>query len=440
MLNSCSRKINPMNQIEPESISIPRVQSSNINLPIYISEYELHHALNQIIAKYFASDLIIENKYKVFIKIKNDLKFRANQNQINYSLPLEIEILPLADINQIKAKGELMISLNSAFSIFNNQLLSKTEYSTHTWIKSPQLYILNFPIPISSIADAILFKLKTKLCNSIDETIQQSFKPEELRKKILQYFQNSIASTEDNILNIYATPGQLGIGPFDVIEGKLEIPVVVNVETILSSKKPQANNTLFNFEIFPKIEDQSDIKIHAEIPMQYIEQLCRENIQNQTYGSGITKLKVQQIKLSGYKETLQVNLITIGAYNGELLLSFVPSFNSLNKTIEIDNLSIKTISGKFIDKAVFNIAQSYIQSKLKSTLLDFFNGTIQEYTTDIKNKLSGTEVFPGSYIKGELLDYQLSNFVIIDQLLYFHLNASLKAHLDVLEFPHQFLK
>ncbi|MBK7466739.1 MAG: DUF4403 family protein [Saprospiraceae bacterium] len=146
-----------------------------------------------------------------------------------------------------------------------------------------------------------------------------------------------------------------------------------------SQKKPSDLINNLNFEIQPSYDNISELQIQSRVPMQYIEQLCREGVENQSYGSGLTKITVQKIKLNGYKETLQVRLHTLGAYDGELELSFIPRFNSSKKLIQLEEFRIASISGKKLDKTIFNLVQGIIQNKLKSTMEDFFNATIQDY-------------------------------------------------------------
>ena len=209
---------------------------------------------------------------------------------------------------------------------------------------------------------------------------------------------------------------------------------MIDGEAVIAEKKPSDLINNLNFEIQPSYDNISELQIQSRVPMQYIEQLCREGVENQSYGSGLTKITVQKIKLNGYKETLQVRLHTLGAYDGELELSFIPRFNSSKKLIQLEEFRIASISGKKLDKTIFNLVQGIIQNKLKSTMEDFFNATIQDYVKSATKLLEGKEIMQTYTISGKLLDYNISNFAISDSRMYFNLVSKFSGQLRVKEF------
>ncbi|MBK9995505.1 MAG: hypothetical protein IPP01_16310 [Saprospiraceae bacterium] len=78
--------------------------------------------------------------------------------------------------------------------------------------------------------------------------------------------------------------------------------------------------------------------------------------------------------------------------------------------------------------------QGIIQNKLKSTMEDFFNATIQDYVKSATKLLEGKEIMQTYTISGKLLDYNISNFAISDSRMYFNLVSKFSGQLRVKEF------
>ena len=87
-----------------------------------------------------------------------------------------------------------------------------------------------------------------------------------------------------------------------------------------------------------------------------------------------------------------------------------------------------------LDKTIFNLVQGIIQNKLKSTMEDFFNATIQDYVKSATKLLEGKEIMQTYTISGKLLDYNISNFAISDSRMYFNLVSKFSGQLRVKEF------
>jgi hypothetical protein len=410
------------------------IGNSKLSIPIHITATDLNSMINKLVEKHFSIPMVLDNGYRIKIQVQKNITFNANNNQIQYGIPIAIEIYPSAEISSVKADGIILIELSTFLNLLNNKIVSKTEYTKHSWIQTPSLKIIGIPIPIGPIAEAFINKFKPKLCRTIDENIAKSFDANAIKSKLDAFFMNPLFTTEDNIIGLYASPSQFAIGPFSMQHDELIIPVLIDGEAVIAEKKPLDLINILNFEMQPAYDDISELQIQSRIPMQYIEQLCREGMENQTFGSSFTKIIVQKIKLDGYKETLQVKINTIGAYNGELQLSFIPKFNSIKKNIQLEDFRLTSISGKKIEKTIFNLIHGLVQSKLKSTMEDFFNNTIQDYVISITTLLEGKEIMPAYTLKGKLLDYNISNFEISDSRMYFNLTSKFSGQLSVREF------
>ena len=430
-LLSCSKKTTSVFQNE----SLPTtIGNSKLSIPVHITTSDLNSMINKLVEKHLSSPMILDNGYRTKIQVQKNITFEANDNKLKYGIPLAIEIFPSAEINSVKADGVILLEMSTILNLLNNKIISKTEYVKHSWIQSPSLKILGLPIPIGPIAEAFINKFKPSLCKTIDENIAKSFDANAIKSKLDAFFANPLFTSDDNIIGLYASPSQFAIGPFSMQQDELIIPVMIDGEAVIAEKKPSDLINNLNFEIQPSYDNISELQIQSRVPMQYIEQLCREGVENQSYGSGLTKITVQKIKLNGYKETLQVRLHTLGAYDGELELSFIPRFNSSKKLIQLEEFRIASISGKKLDKTIFNLVQGIIQNKLKSTMEDFFNATIQDYVKSATTLLEGKEIMQTYTISGKLLDYNISNFAISDSRMYFNLVSKFSGQLRVKEF------
>ncbi|MDQ3142210.1 MAG: DUF4403 family protein [Bacteroidota bacterium] len=427
--SNCNRSTN-QKMTTPE-ISAPILPASNLNIPIQISKSELEVWVNQLIKQNFASGITLEEGYKCNIKTVDNIQVQINSNKIITDLPLFLEIFPKSDYSGIKAEGEILIQISTAIDIFENQVISKTEVLNHRWLKSPKLNFLGIQIPMQGIANGIISRTKATLCKSIDQSIQKAFSLPKLETSLKKYFLSPLYSSEDQIIHLFGSPQEIGLGPFTMKDGQLVIPLIVYFESVISETRPAELDNNIGFTVRPTYETQSQLSIQSRIPLNYLDQLIREQVINQSYGSGISKITIHKIQLDGEGRKMLLHMNMTGAYNGQMDLSFSPVFSVVTQKIELLDLDLKAVSGRTIDKTKLALIRGIAERKVKDILQEQMNTLLTEYVLQIGNLMNAQEVYPGAVLNGNIVNYQLSQFQIHDKRIYFNIKANMLAGLQI---------
>ena len=412
-------------------ISAPSLPASNLNLTVHISKNELNGTINYIVNELFNEGFTIEDEVSIHTTISGLIDMQTINNQINTTIPLQVEITPGGLFKSNKFKGVISVQFATSIEIFQDQLLNKTELIDYKWISKPVVKFLGMNVPIEPIANFIIKKYKTGICESIDQSIQKNFNLNSVKIAAQKFFTKPLYSTEDSIIHVFASPLELAIGPMKMTPFDLQIPVIFYFESVIAESKPQ---DLFNdptFSIRPFFDNTSSFAIQSRLPIPYIEQILREQIENQTFGNGKSTFTVHKIAMSGIDKKLTIAMDLSGGYNGKMELSFDPVYEKADQKIKLENFKLKAFGGIKIKKIIFSVIKVFAQNKLKKIVEDQINSNLQNYLTNIQKMLSGTEIIPGVFMTGQLMDYEIRDIRFYNFRMYFNITSSLIMNAEV---------
>lgn len=431
LLTQCNKKMSPTEIENKLSTEYTRIPISSLMIPISIGSIELNRVVNEIVKYSIGEGITLDGGYKCKAFMSNDLNLQAIGNELKLTLPIDLEISPTGNFSNIKAIGELELQISSKFDIFQNQFLSKSEITNYKWNKKPVLKVLGVPIPIEGIANQIVKKYKLELQKSIDDYIHSSVDLNKIKSKLYTYFIDPFYSTEDNIIHLYSSPSEIALGPFKIQNDSLIIPILFYLENVIAEQRPIELENNLAFSIRPYVEEGSSFSIQSRVPMNYLSLLIKEGIENQEYGSGISKIKINKIDLSGQGEQVIVNLKTSGAFNGILEMRFIPQYDPATKMISLSELTLKSIEGKRFEKTILALLKNIAESKIKKMLQTQLNDLLQENVRSITDMLNQHEIMPGMIINGQLLDYSINHFQIANERMFFNIKYALNAGLKI---------
>ncbi len=426
----CSKKIHPIDTTE-NMISAPPLPASNLNLTIHVSRTELNATLNYLVNNLFNEGFSIEDGVSIHTSISGYIDMQAVNNQINTTIPLLVDIIPGGIFKRAKVKGIISVQFATNIEIFQDQLLNKTELVDYNWVSKPVINILGLNLPIEPIANFIVKKYKTDICQSIDESIKQNFNLNTVKVAAQKFFTKPLYSTEDSIIHVFASPLELAIGPMSMTLQELQIPVIFYFESVIAESKPQ---DLFNdptFSIRPYFDNMSSFYIQSRLPLPYIEQILREQIENQKFGSGMSSITVHRINMSGNDKKLSIMMDVSGGYNGKMELSFDPIYEKEDQKIKLENFKLKTFGGIKLKKILFSIIKGFAENKLRNTVEEQINLNLENYLLNINKMLAGTEIIPGVFMSGKLLDYEIKDIRFYNYRMYFNISSKLIMNAEV---------
>ncbi|MEO6190366.1 MAG: DUF4403 family protein, partial [Saprospiraceae bacterium] len=381
----------------------------------------------------------IEESYKLNAHIDAQILTKANEQTLNFLIPLAIEIYPKSNWNQVKANGRIEIELELTFDIFQNQFLTKSNVKSYHWLENPKLSVLGIRLPVEGIANKFLDKYKSELCMSIDQYFTSIIDLNKVKIALRKSFDSPFYTTEDGIIKVYSSPSEVALGPMTVEQDKIVFPAIIFLENVIANEKPTELYNDLSFSFRPRVEDFTKFAIQARIPMNYLELIVKENFENQSFGNGLTKLKITKISLSGEDHSVLVNLHSTGAYNGVIQVKFEPIFNQSKSEIQLEKFQMKAIEGKSMDKALFSLVKGIAENKVKKELENGLNNILKEYRLTLLPYLENKEIYPGVILSGGLQEWEIRDFNFVNQLMTFNVNTKLKAKLDIYKLDSKLL-
>ncbi|MBK8955022.1 MAG: DUF4403 family protein [Saprospiraceae bacterium] len=408
------------------TLTAPVLYSSQFNIKIKLSRQELNSVMNYLIQENFKEGLNYEDGYKVKSQLDGPLDIQASQQQLLVQLPVAIEISPAGIFSSFKVNGTLQLQFTSIFNIIENKLYFKTDLSHHQWKKKPVVHVFGVHIPIEAIGNYIIKKYKQDLCSSIDESIIQNIKLDKISNSLKNYFNKPLYSYYDNQIHVFANALDMSLGPISMSSQNLEIPLLFSFESVIADSMPSEFNNTCNFSIKPHYENISSLQIQSRIPLHFMDSLIKMQVENQYFGSGLSKVKVNKSQLTGNGHYMFINLKTEGAYKGELLLSFTPVFDADRRKINLDDFQIQAQKGKGLNKIIFSIVKGIAESRIKNSIEDQLNKTLQEFESHVHQILDRNEIMEGTELNGMLKKYSISKFYLYQQKFYFNIQAELE--------------
>lgn len=427
---SCSKKMSPPTTT-PSASMVPVLMNSHLSLKVKISRNEINSVLNQIIQQSINEGLSSVDGFNLTSKLNGPADLQVSQQSVLAQLPLALEISPTGFFSNLNVKGEIKLHLNTSLDIFQDSLLCKTTLTHYEWTKKPKVSVIGVNLPIEMIANFIIKKYKEEILYSIDESIAQNFNLNKTKSLVLDYFKGPLYTADDQVLSVFANPSELALGPFSMSDQDLIIPILAYFESVISENYPDDFLKSIHYSIRPHTDFNSQFNIQCRVPLQYMEQMVKEQTIHQHFGSGLSKVEITHLQISAYDKTLIIQTELSGAYNGKIHLIFDPIFDTDVKKIKLNNFQIKTISGKRMSKIMLSLFRNFAEKQVRSSIEDQLNQTLKEYIEHTNSMLNNYPFAEGIKLNGHLIDYQLKGFQFYKDVMYFNIISELYMEADV---------
>ncbi|MFN8280579.1 MAG: DUF4403 family protein [Saprospiraceae bacterium] len=436
---SCSKKLSSPVE-NPLTATMPGVPMSTIVLPMYIPMSELNRLVDSVIQQEMSEGFTLEDGYRLTAKIERGIQVSASERTLNFLIPVNLEIFPKSNWNNIRANGMIELNLDLIVDIFQNKFLCKSQLRAHRWITPPKLNVLGIKIPVEGMANRFIERYKYELTQSLDKYFNEAVDLEQLKKILRKSFATPFYSTEDGIINVYSSPSEFALGPMRVEGDQIVFPLEVYIENVISSQKPVELNNDMSFSIRPGIEEASRFAVQGRIPVNYMELMVKENFEHQQFGSGVSKIKVEKILMRGEGRTMEVTMQTSGAYKGMINIQFDPVFDEVRESFVLEHFRMKAIEGRSLDKTMFGLIRGFVENKVKSGIEEGINNIIREYRLSVEPYLQNKEIYPGVILQGALKTWTIRDLVFYQQNMVFNLLTDLQASLRILRIDASILR
>ena len=417
--------------------------TSFIGMPVNIKLKDIENQTNKYLTgliyedKNIADDDIEMKIWKLApIQIQNDkgkiqtvLPLKAN---IKYRIGTDRMGIDLYNVREFNLNGR--VTLSSDVSMSNWKLNTKTTLQSLKWNESPTTTVLGKAVPITYLINPTIGLFKSKIENTIDETIEKAmdFKPNVLDalEKLSAPFEMSpeyqtwlrIVPTE-----VYATDADLRNETIS-----LNMGMKCNLETIIGQKPPvNFDRSKIVLKPVSKMPDQITANIVAVSTFEDASRIITKNFAGQEFGSGSKKVTVQKVEVWHKEGKMVVALDLLGSLNGRIYLSGFPQYNQQTKEIFFDQLDYALDTKSKLIRTANWLAQGMILEKIRQSCRYSIKPNLDEGKANMLKYLTNYSPMPGVLVNGTMNDIQFGKIQLTNKAIIAFVEVQGKVHVAV---------
>lgn len=408
----------------------PALKSSSLYFNISLPVQELDRLISQEVEKNLSQGLNPEDGYRIEIGLEDHLHFTVSDFEVSYNTPLHLKIFPFRS-TKLFAEGSINLDFNTALNLEHGVLITRTLLVNHRWISTPKLTILGLRIPIESISDKILKRFNQQIVAAVDSSLMQSLDIPALKSQARNFF-NQPVYTYDTTIMFYVQPLRFAVYALRNEGDRIIIPMSVNLKALCSDMRrlQMDDSLLIDFEKFWRQESDFNMQIH--LSQTYLNRLIKASVEGEQFGSGVTKVTVHKVDYHGYLREIGVRLTTSGAYKGDMEIRFVPAFDNVRNKIYLENLVLLPQTTHGLSKTLLDVFRALAENQLKKSLEESLNGLLQEYQVMVLDLLNTTYLENQVQLEGDVIDFDISDFISDHQQCVFNLKARLNLNAQIL--------
>ena len=440
-LSSCK---NSKENTEPDILPFDEAiehQVSFLEVPIVFKVEQIEQKINQAIKGTLYADQSFEDKksdgLKIRVKKVENIKISIKDNVMFYSVPLHI----WASKRMLKARlfgkkiektkeidFSLRIKLRSEINLKSDwKLETKTKYTGIEWIKKPKVKLLGINFDVAGLLESQLLQKKNELERVVDKATSNLRIIEREVSKIWIKIQEPIL-IEKKVTNgtwLLAEPIQIEASQIEGKDKKLFITTRLKtlLRTVVSENKVEKPNVIF--KKLPALQknrrlnsNQNDFELHlkGELPYEAINDLLAKKIKDTVLVIPNTdyKIKIEEAEVFGSGKQLFMKLKVTGDIKSSIYLNGTPRFDSLDKSLHLDNFDYDLQSEEYLLTAADWMLKTTVKEEIQKLLVLPMDDYVKQLPNIIQTALSKGKT--GKTALFDLKDFELyPRFIQIDK-------------------------
>ncbi len=393
LASSCSRKVfTPLYPIE-------KVQELTSTHSDIIFNYKLdRQAIRDTFNRSIDEALVeasgnLEYGIKIDIKKLDEADVIFDQKLVMVTVPIHVNLIRRTFFHDFRAEGTLemvFISHLNVDTLWN--LKTNTAIAHYRWLTRPRLDA-GFLIPIERISNWILDKYKSEIEENIDMTVRESIS---LRNRMI----NNMKIFGKPIPVSQSVGGWLQIIPeiayisgskrtYDWTLGK----VYFRARNSYFSYKPSINHTKYLPPVFieDNLSDTSVIRLSTELTMGDLSKQVNRNFEGRSFYEGDKYITIQDVVISNDQEKISATIKVSGSFNGTILVSGTPAYDTLNNKVYAKNIDISMRTRNVLHKAASWIGKGKMKKSLEATLVFSLDDSITYLQQAINNQVNSIQ-------------------------------------------------
>ena len=393
LASSCSRKaLNPQNSNEEEQGLIS--SHSDIVFNYKLDRKAIRDTFNRSIDEALVeASGYLEYGIKIDIKKLDEADVIFDQKLVMVTVPIYVNLIRRTFFHDFRAAGTLemvFISHLNVDTLWN--LKTSTAIAHYRWLTRPRLDA-GFMIPIERISNWILDKYKSEIEENIDMTVRESISLRNRMINNMKIFGKPIPIPESVGGWLQITPEIAYISgskrTYDWTIGK----VYFRARNSYFSYKPITSHTKYLPPVFIKdnLSDTSVIRLSTELTMGDLSKQVNRNFAGRSFYVGDKYISVQDVVISNYQNKLSATIKVSGSFNGTILVSGTPVYDTLNNKVYAKNIDISIKTRNVLHKAASWIGKGKMKTSLETTLVFSLEDSITYLQQAINNHVNSIQ-------------------------------------------------
>jgi len=411
---SCKTKqaVKPMeyyNPFEEEN------EASMFFIDIEVDLKKMEEGLNKNIPDTLFNSHVNEGGVDVKAFKSGNIKVNIDQKAIDFRIPLKLNITKNLGIGNVSADGEIEMDFRSDYSISSDwDISTTTDLLHHNWVKRPVLKAGFIKIPVETIANAVIGRMRQQMVQTIDNEIDRNLELKSLVGKIWQEIKKPILVSPEYNTWAMLRPAEISLMPLqkfgkDTLKTQLQVLMSPAVNVSKTGGQLEYEKELPPFQWSESSNESLDMNINSFVPFEEAEAIAKTNLMGQSFGSGKNVVKVEDLDLYGQGNFLIVETKLSGAYKGEVFLKGEPKYDPVRDSVILDDLKIDLKTKNILMKGAGLIFKGKIKKKIQESLEEQINFNVSEMKTMIQQQLDSPPLPNGIDLNAQLGSLKILN-------------------------------
>ena len=406
---------------------------STLNVHYEIHKQAIKDTFNTLIYEFLSGDMeMTAMGMSVVINKREEADIEFSGKQVLTILPIEIGLSKQTFINNINAKGALVLNFITTMDMDSEwNLNTNTVLEHYEWLEEPQISLGGFSLPLGKLANTIIDESKAEFEKQIDKSVNEQLMFKDKVGDLMKYAEKPIEI--DTALNswIQLVPEKVYLSDMTNIKDWTVGNVTLQGHSIItqgiSDEKTILNLPAFQWE--ESLDDTSHINLVFDISYKQINEYLIQNYKGKKFNSGSKEVTVNDIEIFSDGSKMVVKADVSGSFNGQVLLKGHPIFDNDKQMFYADNVDISIDTKNVFHKAGAWLLKGKIKKQLSELMYFSVSESISDLQTVIDQEVNKYSI-PGTLeFNADLRKLNINKFVLGSDRIhtFMTLNMYLKA-------------
>lgn len=390
-----------------------KLKASFIHLPISLKQEDLERKLNELIKDQVYEDTNIDDDGLMLIAKKSEtIRLDINPPHIRYRVPLDIWLKKDLGLTTVEGTGIIAIELSSSYEITGDwEIKTKTKVLNHEWLVKPKVKLGVFKLPIKFIADKLMERSETLIGQTLDQQLAKQFNLRDYVQKAWDILNKPMQISADLDLWMRVQPNNLSMMPLENRDGLLSSMISIQAFTGVQLGQVEDKEAIGAMPPFQYSDTEnhtaSSLQLNAKASYQKIEMLIARFVVGKDYSVGGQTIKLEQLKLSGQVDHLNIEASLSGTFNGKAFVKGQPFYNKTTHQLKLRNLDLVLETDDLLMRGIVWLFQKRLKNELEKAMNVSLLPYLEQGKLEIQKYLKNYPLTEQIFLNGQLDEMEL---------------------------------